>query len=53
MTLYCAKCHQPLPVHHFPGAIPEWQAVFTWRGGERVCVDACRPLNLPSQEDGS
>lgn len=58
MTLYCAKCHAPLPVHVFPGAVPERQAVFTVRDGQRVCADPCvtvsapQPINPPSAETG-
>ena len=58
MTLLCAKCHQPLPVHHFPGAHPDRQAVFTIRDGVRVCADPCvtvsapQPINPPSAETG-
>jgi len=60
MTLYCAKCSQPLPVHTFPGAIPEQQAVFTWKDGQRVHADPCQPvtvsppqpINPPSAETG-
>jgi len=58
MTLYCAKCHQPLPVHAFPGAHPERQAVFTIRDGVRIHADPCvtvsapQPINPPSAETG-
>lgn len=57
MTLLCAKCHQPLPVHTFPGAHPERQAVFTWKDGVRVCADSCvtvsapQPINPPSADE--
>jgi hypothetical protein len=57
-VLTCAKCGSELPVHHFPGAHPEWQAVFTWRDGVRVCADPCvtvsapQPINPPSAETG-
>ena len=55
MTLYCAKCSQPLPVHTFPGAIPERQAVFTIRDGARVHADPCpqpqtTPINQTDEE---
>lgn len=61
MTLLCARCHQPLPVHHFPGAHPESQQVFTWKDGVRIHADPCQPvtvsapqpINPPSVEDGS
>lgn len=48
----CEKCGQPLPVHHFPGATPEHQAVFTVRDGIRVHVPPCpaRP-NPPSNDE--
>ena len=53
MTLYCAKCHAPLPVHTFAGATPERQAVFTWKDGQRVHADPCpQPINPPSAETG-
>lgn len=58
--LLCARCGNPLPVHVFPGAVPERQAVFTVRDGQRVCAEPCaptvaspsRPLNLPADETG-
>ena len=50
MTLLCAKCHQPLPVHHFPGAHPERQAVFTWKDGQRVHADPCQPVTVSAPQ---
>ena len=48
----CAKCGQPLPVHNFPGAIPERQAVFTVRDGLRIHCPPCpAPLNPINQTD--
>jgi len=43
----CAKCNQPLPVHHFPGAIPERQRVFTIKDGKRVHVPPCPERGIP------
>lgn len=58
--LKCAKCGNVLPVHQFPGAHPERQAVFTIRDGQRVHADPCQPvtvsppqpINPPSAETG-
>ena len=50
MTLYCAKCHQPLPVYTFPGAHPEQQAVFTIRDGVRIHADPCQPVTLSAPQ---
>jgi hypothetical protein len=47
----CALCHRPLPVHTFPGAIPERQAVFTVRDGQRVHVPPCPPKPVTPATD--
>lgn len=39
--MLCESCHRPLPVHEFPGAIPERQAVFVVRDGHRVHLPPC------------
>lgn len=54
MRILCDKCHQPLPVQVFPGAIPERQAVFVVVGGRKCHVPPCpepKPLT-PATETG-
>lgn len=49
----CHLCGKPLPISHFPGAIPEHQAVFTVRDGQRIHAGGCpAPMNPPSVNEG-
>lgn len=51
--MLCEACGQPLPMHHFPGAHPERQRVFTVKDGKRVHLPPCPPkprIKLPKRE---